>query len=81
MKVSLPRAIEELARTRAAVGDHGTASEVARDGLRLLKRRDERLPSLNATRELPAPSPRPEKEESLRQLQSRLANPIEDAAK
>ena len=54
------RAIEEPARKKAPVGDHETASKVARRGLRVSKRRDEPSPIPKATQEVSAPSPRPE---------------------
>jgi antitoxin ParD1/3/4 len=41
MNVSLPAAIEEFVRQKVAIGDYETASEVVREGLRLLKQRDE----------------------------------------
>jgi len=41
MNVSLPDAMEEFVRQKVAVGDYETASEVVREGLRLLKQRDE----------------------------------------
>jgi antitoxin ParD1/3/4 len=41
MNVSLPDAMEEFVRQKVAVGDYETASEVVREGLRLLKHRDE----------------------------------------
>jgi antitoxin ParD1/3/4 len=41
MNVSLPNAMEEFVRQKVAVGDYETASEVVREGLRLLKQRDE----------------------------------------
>ena len=41
MNVSLPQAMEEFVRQKVAAGDYETASEVVRDGLRLLKQRDE----------------------------------------
>jgi antitoxin ParD1/3/4 len=41
MNVSLPEAMEEFVRQKVAVGDYETASEVVREGLRLLKQRDE----------------------------------------
>jgi antitoxin ParD1/3/4 len=40
MNVSLPGPMEEFVRQKVAVGDYETASEVVRDGLRLLKQRD-----------------------------------------
>ena len=40
MNVSLPEAMEEFVRQKVAVGDYETASEVVREGLRLLKQRD-----------------------------------------
>jgi antitoxin ParD1/3/4 len=41
MNVSLPEAMEEFVRQKVATGDYETASEVVREGLRLLKQRDE----------------------------------------
>jgi len=41
MNVSLPEAMEEFVRQKVAAGDYETASEVVREGLRLLKQRDE----------------------------------------
>jgi antitoxin ParD1/3/4 len=41
MNVSLPDAMEEFVRQKVAVGDYETASDVVREGLRLLKQRDE----------------------------------------
>jgi putative addiction module antidote protein, CC2985 family len=41
MNVSLPEAMEEFVRQKVAIGDYETASEVVREGLRLLKQRDE----------------------------------------
>jgi antitoxin ParD1/3/4 len=41
MNVSLPDAMEEFVRQKVSVGDYETASEVVREGLRLLKQRDE----------------------------------------
>src|ERR1700736_7087199 len=41
MNVSLPDAMEKFVRENVAVGDYETASEVVREGLRLLKQRDE----------------------------------------
>jgi antitoxin ParD1/3/4 len=41
MNVSLPDAMEKFVREKVAVGDYETASEVVREGLRLLKQRDE----------------------------------------
>ncbi len=41
MNVSLPEQMEEFVRQKVAVGDYETASEVVREGLRLLKQRDE----------------------------------------
>jgi putative addiction module CopG family antidote len=41
MNVSLPVAMEEFVRQKVAIGDYETASEVVREGLRLLKQRDE----------------------------------------
>ena len=41
MNVSLPDVMEEFVRQKVAVGDYETASEVVREGLRLLKQRDE----------------------------------------
>src|SRR5580704_9098360 len=41
MNVSLPDAMEEFVRQKVAVGDYETASEVVREGLRLLKQRDD----------------------------------------
>jgi antitoxin ParD1/3/4 len=41
MNVSLPGAMEEFVRQKVAIGDYETASEVVREGLRLLKQRDE----------------------------------------
>lgn len=40
MNVSLPEQMEEFVRQKVAVGDYETASEVVREGLRLLKQRD-----------------------------------------
>jgi antitoxin ParD1/3/4 len=41
MNVSLPAAMEEFVRQKVEIGDYETASEVVREGLRLLKQRDE----------------------------------------
>jgi antitoxin ParD1/3/4 len=41
MNVSLPEAMEKFVRQKVATGDYETASEVVREGLRLLKQRDE----------------------------------------
>src|SRR5271165_4398647 len=41
MNVSLPEAMAEFVRQKVANGDYETASEVVREGLRLLKQRDE----------------------------------------
>jgi|SRR5215469_4000827 len=41
MNVSLPEQMEDFVRQKVAVGDYETASEVIREGLRLLKQRDE----------------------------------------
>ena len=41
MNVSLPAQMEEFVRQKVAMGDYETASEVVREGLRLLKQRDE----------------------------------------
>ena len=41
MNVSLPEAMEEFVRQKVAAGDYETASEVVREGLRLLKQSDE----------------------------------------
>jgi antitoxin ParD1/3/4 len=41
MNVSLPEAMVEFVRQKVAIGDYETASEVVREGLRLLKQRDE----------------------------------------
>jgi antitoxin ParD1/3/4 len=41
MNVSLPEQMEEFVRQKVAIGDYETASEVVREGLRLLKQRDE----------------------------------------
>jgi antitoxin ParD1/3/4 len=41
MNVSLPEQMEEFVRQKVAMGDYETASEVVREGLRLLKQRDE----------------------------------------
>jgi antitoxin ParD1/3/4 len=41
MNVSLPEPMEEFVRHKVATGDYETASEVVREGLRLLKQRDE----------------------------------------
>ncbi|HEX6565259.1 MAG TPA: type II toxin-antitoxin system ParD family antitoxin [Chthoniobacterales bacterium] len=41
MNVSLPEQMEEFVRQKVAAGDYETASEVVREGLRLLKQRDE----------------------------------------
>jgi antitoxin ParD1/3/4 len=41
MNVSLPETMEEFVRQKVAIGDYETASEVVREGLRLLKQRDE----------------------------------------
>jgi antitoxin ParD1/3/4 len=41
MNVSLPEAMEESVRQKVALGDYETASQVDREGLRLLKQRDE----------------------------------------
>ena len=41
MNVSLPEAMEKFVRQKVAIGDYETASEVVREGLRLLKQRDE----------------------------------------
>jgi antitoxin ParD1/3/4 len=40
MNVSLPEQLEQFVRQKVAVGDYETASEVVREGLRLLKQRD-----------------------------------------
>ena len=37
MNVSLPEQMEQFVRQKVAVGDYETASEVVREGLRLLK--------------------------------------------
>ena len=41
MNVSLPQPMEKFIRRKVAQGDYETASEVVREGLRLLKQRDE----------------------------------------
>ena len=41
MNVSLPGPMEKFVREKVARGDYETASEVVREGLRLLKQRDE----------------------------------------
>ena len=41
MNVSLPEPMEKFVRHKVAVGDYETASEVVREGLRLLRQRDE----------------------------------------
>jgi antitoxin ParD1/3/4 len=41
MNVSLPKQTEEFVRQKVAIGDYETASEVVREGLRLLKQRDD----------------------------------------
>jgi antitoxin ParD1/3/4 len=41
MNVSLPEQMEQFVRQKVAVGDYETASEVVREGLRLLKQRDD----------------------------------------
>jgi antitoxin ParD1/3/4 len=41
MNVSLPEQMEDFVRSKVAVGDCETASEVVREALRLLKQRDE----------------------------------------
>jgi antitoxin ParD1/3/4 len=41
MNVSLPEQMEEFVRQKVAAGDYETASEVVREGLRLLKQRDD----------------------------------------
>jgi antitoxin ParD1/3/4 len=41
MNVSLPEQMEDFVRSKVAVGDYETASEVVREALRLLKQRDE----------------------------------------
>jgi antitoxin ParD1/3/4 len=41
MNVSLPEQMEQFVRQKVALGDYETASEVIREGLRLLKQRDE----------------------------------------
>jgi antitoxin ParD1/3/4 len=41
VNVSLPEKMEEFVRQKVATGDYETASEVVREGLRLLKQRDE----------------------------------------
>jgi antitoxin ParD1/3/4 len=41
MNVSLPEQMENFVRQKVAIGDYETASEVIREGLRLLKQRDE----------------------------------------
>jgi antitoxin ParD1/3/4 len=41
MNVSLPEQMEEFVRQKVEIGDYETASEVVREGLRLLKQRDE----------------------------------------
>jgi len=41
MNVSLPQPMEKFVRRKVAIGDYETASEVVREGLRLLQQRDE----------------------------------------
>ena len=41
MNVSLPDPMEQFIRQKVAVGEYETASEVVREGLRLLRHRDE----------------------------------------
>ena len=41
MNVSLPEPMEEFVHQKVAIGEYETASEVVREGLRLLKQRDE----------------------------------------
>jgi antitoxin ParD1/3/4 len=41
MNVSLPGPMEKFIRQKVKVGDYETASEVVREGLRLLQQRDE----------------------------------------
>jgi antitoxin ParD1/3/4 len=41
LNVSLPEQMEEFVRQKVAAGDYETASEVVREGLRLLKQRDD----------------------------------------
>ena len=41
MNVSLPEQMEEFVRQKVAAGDYETASEVVREGPRLLKQRDD----------------------------------------
>ena len=48
MNVSLTRELERLVTDRVKTGMYQTASEVVREGLRLLKERDERLARLSA---------------------------------
>jgi antitoxin ParD1/3/4 len=45
MNVSLTRELEQLVSEKVKTGMYQTASEVVRDGLRLLKERDEQLES------------------------------------
>ena len=46
MNVSLPPELEKLVQEKVASGLYQTASEVVREGLRLLKERDDRQTSL-----------------------------------
>jgi antitoxin ParD1/3/4 len=41
MNVSLPQPMEKFIRRKVKIGDYETASEVVREGLRLLQQRDE----------------------------------------
>ena len=52
MNVSIGRELEEFIKRKVATGDYASASEVVRDGLRLLKDRErEREVRLQAVRE------------------------------
>jgi antitoxin ParD1/3/4 len=48
MNVSLTRELERLVADRVKTGMYQTASEVIREGLRLLKERDDRMAQLRA---------------------------------
>lgn len=41
MNISLPKGLEEFAKTKVQSGDYSSISEVAREGMRLLKKKDE----------------------------------------
>lgn len=52
MNVSIGRELEEFIKSKVATGDYASASEVVRDGLRMLKDRDlEREARLQAVRD------------------------------